>query len=384
MRLIIFLSVFLGVYGGLHLYGFIKIRRALVLSPGITTALALCMVCLIASPILTRISERHGYELLARVLAYVGFTWMSLIFLFVSCAVVLDVYGLLVHVAGRVFNADLSGMTLLPRHAFIISFMVSVISTGYGAFAAVRIGTEHVVVETRKVPETVDRIRIAQISDVHLGIMVGEKRLRRILDQVKQANPDVLVSTGDLVDGQTDNLSKLEEMFRDIHTKHGKFAVTGNHEFYAGLPRALAFFEHSGFVVLRGEGVTVSDMLNIAGVDDPAANRYEVTAEVSEKALLEKLPQEKFTLLLKHRPVIDEGASGLFDLQLSGHTHKGQIFPFNFLTMLFYPIRSGLHELDKNGRIYVSRGTGTWGPPVRFLSPPEVTVIDLVYKKEET
>ncbi|MBW1841887.1 MAG: metallophosphoesterase [Deltaproteobacteria bacterium] len=353
----------------------------MVLSPGITIALALFMVFMIAAPVLTRISERHGVELLARILAYVGFTWMSLIFLFVSCAFVLDVYGLLLHAGSRVFHADLSGMALLPKQAFIISFMVAVISTGYGAFAAVRIGTEHVVVETRKLPETVARLRIAQISDVHLGIMVREKRLQRILDQVKQANPDVLVSTGDLVDGQTDNLSKLEEMFREIHTKHGKFAVTGNHEFYAGLPRALAFLKNSGFIVLRGEGVTVSGMLNIAGVDDPAANRYGVMAGVSEKALLDKLPQDKFTLLLKHRPVIDDQASGLFDLQLSGHTHKGQIFPFNFLTMLFYSIGSGLHELDKNGWIYVSRGTGTWGPPVRFLSPPEVTVIDLVHKK---
>ncbi|MFC1516219.1 metallophosphoesterase [Thermodesulfobacteriota bacterium] len=384
MRFIIFLLVFLSIYGGLHLYGFLKTRGALALSPGITIGLALFMVFMISAPIMTRISERHGYELLARILAYAGYTWMSLIFLFASCAFVLDVYGLLLHAAGRLFHADLSGMAFLPRHAFIISFMVSVICTGYGAFAAVRIGTEHVVVETRKIPETIGRIRIAQISDVHLGIVVGERRLRRILDQVKHAKPDVLISTGDLVDGQTDNLSKLEQMFREVHTRHGKFAITGNHEFYAGLPRSLDFLQNAGFVVLRGESVTLSDMINIAGVDDPAASRYGMTTDVSEKALLKKLPKDKFTLLLKHRPVIDEEASGHFDLQLSGHTHKGQIFPFNLITILFYPIRSGFHELDKNSRIYVSRGTGTWGPPVRFMSPPEVTVIDLVHKREKT
>ena len=368
----------------MHLYGFLKTRGAFSLSPGIAIALAVFMIFMVAAPILTRVSERHGYELLAIILAYAGFTWMSFIFLFASCAFVLDIYRLLLHAIGWVFHANLSGMALLPRHAFIISFMVSVISTGYGAFAAVRIGTEHVVVETHKIPEAIGRIRIAQISDVHLGIIVGEKRLGRILDQVKQATPDILVSTGDLVDGQTDDLSKLEQMFRDVHTRHGKFAITGNHEFYAGLSRSLDFLQNAGFVVLRGEGVTLSDMMNIAGVDDPAASRYGMTMDVSEKTLLEELPKGKFTLLLKHRPVIDDEASDHFDLQLSGHTHKGQIFPFNLLTMLFYPIRSGFHELDKNSRIYVSRGTGTWGPPVRFLSPPEVTVIDLVYKKEKT
>jgi predicted MPP superfamily phosphohydrolase len=102
---------------------------------------------------------------------------------------------------------------------------------------------------------------------------------------------------------------------------------------------------------------------------------------VSEKELLSKLPREQFALLLKHRPVIDENAIGLFDLQLSGHTHKGQIFPFSLITMLLYPTHAGLLRLEKNAWLYVNRGSGTWGPPIRFLSPPEVTLIELVHDK---
>jgi predicted MPP superfamily phosphohydrolase len=96
---------------------------------------------------------------------------------------------------------------------------------------------------------------------------------------------------------------------------------------------------------------------------------------------LSSLPEDRFTLLLKHQPIIDAGAVGLFDLQLSGHTHKGQIFPFNLVTRLFYKRHAGLSKIQENAFLYVSRGSGTWGPPARFLSPPEVTLIELVRKE---
>jgi hypothetical protein len=237
-----------------------------------------------------------------------------------------------------------------------------------------------VTVETHKIPKDIRRLRVVQISDVHLGLIVGESRLKRILEKVMDARPDILVSTGDLVDGQMDDLEKLADMFQNIPAQYGKFAVTGNHEFYAGLDRALAFTEKAGFTILRGEGLTVSDILNVVGVDDPARKRYVQDLAASEKVLLEKMPREKFTLFLKHQPVISSESIGRFDLQLSGHTHKGQIFPFNLFTKLFYRRHTGLSKVNGNALLYVSRGSGTWGPPVRFLSPPEVTVIDITYK----
>ena len=100
---------------------------------------------------------------------------------------------------------------------------------------------------------------------------------------------------------------------------------------------------------------------------------------VSEKALLEGLPKNRFTLFLKHQPIVSKESLDLFDLQLSGHTHKGQIFPFSLMTKLAYRARTGLSKLNKNTLLYISRGSGTWGPPIRFLSSPEVTIIDLVH-----
>jgi predicted MPP superfamily phosphohydrolase len=118
-------------------------------------------------------------------------------------------------------------------------------------------------------------------------------------------------------------------------------------------------------------------VLTIAGVDDPAGRWMGVPVHTDEKALLSALPRERFTLLLKHQPVVDRNSLGLFDLQLSGHTHGGQIFPFGLLVRMVYRMRNGLTSLTPNGHQYVSRGTGTWGPPLRVLAPPEITLIEI-------
>ena len=199
-----------------------------------------------------------------------------------------------------------------------------------------------------------------------------------MLKEVKAADPDILVSTGDLVDGQINDLPGLAELLREINPRYGKFAITGNHEFYAGLNHAMDFTERAGFTILRGEGITITGLINIVGVDDPAGKRYGLLKGVVEKELLSGLPPEKFTLFLKHRPLLDRDALGLFDLQLSGHTHKGQIFPLSLVTRLSYPADSGSLVLLNKSHLYVSRGVGTWGPPIRFLAPPEVTVIEIL------
>jgi predicted MPP superfamily phosphohydrolase len=377
---IIFLLVFLSLYSGLHLYGFLKVKRALTLDPAATTALIIFMAIMVFAPILVRILERMGFESVARLLAYIGYSWMGLLFLFFSAALLMDIYRLFLSVARLILPTDLSILTLSPRHSFLISFFLSIFITVYGSFEAVNIRQEYITFRTPKIPSEVGRIRIAQISDVHLGLIVGKKRLKRIIRKIKTADPDILVSTGDLVDGQADNLSGLADMLQKTATKYGKFAITGNHEFYAGLAHSIDFTEKAGFTILRGNGLNVSGLLNIAGVDDIAGKPYGLMKQVSEKAMLSKLPRDQFTLFLKHRPVTDNEALGLFDLQLSGHTHKGQIFPFSLITKLFFPNQAGLLALEKNTHLYVSRGTGTWGPPIRFLASPEVTIIDLVHQ----
>jgi len=375
----LFLLTFFILYAGMHVYAFLKAKAALAFGLGAGISLAAFMMLMLAAPFIVRLSEKSGLELLARVMAYTGYLWLGFLFLFSSYALAADIYRLLINLVGLLTRRGLSQLTLSAGLAFFLPLGLSLLTAVYGYFDALNIRTERVVVKSSKIPEGIGTLRIVQISDVHLGLIVREERLKKILHQVKAAHPDILVSTGDLVDGQVCNLNHLSGLLQEITPPYGKYAVTGNHEFYAGMDNAKCFTENAGFTFLRGETLSVAG-ISISGVDDPSGKILGQAQNISEKELLSAAPREKFTLLLKHRPLVDKSSLGLFDLQLSGHVHKGQIFPFSILTWLYYPLQSGFAALQNNSNLYVSRGAGTWGPPVRFLSPPEVAIIDLVRK----
>lgn len=377
-----FLLSFLLIYSGLHLYLFLKIRAAF--HPGIPAVLFITVIFLLMglAPIIVRITERYGFELTARWIAYIGYGWMGLIVLFFFTSLILDLYRFLLSTAAHASAADLDRFRLSALPAFFIPLIAALSICGYGYFEAQHIRIETVTIQTSKLPKDAGRFRIAQISDVHIGLMIKEKHVQRILEAVKKADPDVLVSTGDLLDGEINNLQKSMALLKNFNIRHGKYAVTGNHEFFAGIQSAVDFTAGAGFKLLRGEGVTIAGMINIAGVDDSTGRNIFFPRRLPEKDILSKLPQKHFTVFLKHRPVVDPEASGHFDLQLSGHTHKGQFFPFSIITRLFFPYHAGYyHDLPQGSSLYVNRGSGTWGPPIRFLSPPEVTIIDLVPEK---
>lgn len=376
MRL--FVLVFFVIYGSIHLYALLKARAALAFGPGTAICLIFFMLAMILAPVIVHYAERLGLEFFARIMAHIGFIWGAILFLFFSASVVIDLYRLSVSLAGWIAQRDFSALSFSAKHSFVIPLVLSLCISLYGYFEARDIHTERILVKTPKLPAGISRLKIVQISDVHLGLMVREGRLNRILEKVKAEQPDILVSTGDLLDGQVCRLNGLENLFTSIHPQYGKFAVTGNHEFYAGIENARCFIENAGFTLLRGEGIT--GIINVAGVDDPAGKISVVAKDISEKEVLAGLPREKFTLFLKHRPFVDKTVTGLFDLQLSGHIHKGQIFPFTLVTALLYPVTSGRLDLPNGSLMYVSRGSGTWGPPIRFLAPPEVTVIELVHE----
>ena len=373
----LFLLTFFAVYGGVHVYAFFKARAALGFGWAVGVIVILWMVFMTTAPVLVRLLERGGLERAARLLALVGYNWMGLLFLFFSAAFFFDMLRLVLLLAGSILALPVPRIS--HHTAFGLPLVLAFIIMVYGSFEARRIGKEVFTIETSKISPAVGRVRIVQISDVHVGLIVREERLKKILDQVIEAEPDLLVSTGDLVDGQMDNMAGLAELLNSVNAKYGKYAVTGNHEYYAGLNHSLNFTKQSGFTLLRNEGHELPMGITLVGVDDPTGEAMGAAGTVSEKRLLSVRNPETFTILLKHRPVVHAESRGLFDLQLSGHVHKGQIFPFNLLTRLAYPQPVATLVRDKGSYLYVSPGSGTWGPPIRFLAPPEVTVIDLVY-----
>lgn len=379
----LFLIFFFLVYTTCNIYVLIKAKTALHPGKKAAAYLIFFIFAMIISPFIVRWAERSGHEVLATIAAHIGFSWLGLVFLFVSASLALDAYRFFLYAAGLLIRKDLSEISITAKHAFFVPLCLSVSIAVYGFFEARQIQTEHILVRTSKLPVGLEKLRIVQISDVHLGLIVREDRLRSILREVEKAKPDILVITGDLVDAEICGLKGFENLLSNVRPKHGKFGVTGNHEFYAGLDQFLSCAERAGITILRGKALTIEGLINIAGVDDPAALSFGQSTSVPEKALLSSLPPANFTLLLKHRPLVSKESLGLFDLQLSGHTHKGQIFPFSLITRLYYPVHAGLKDLPDGSRLYVSRGAGTWGPPIRFLSPPEVTIIDLIRDKEQ-
>lgn len=373
----LFLLTFFLLYGGTHLYFFLKLKEAVSFGTVFGLFLAFFLLVMTIAPVLVRVLENEELETVARFTAYAGYMWMGFIFLFFSASLALDICRLLLYGAGLILRTDFNEFALSSRSAFFISCFWGITAAAYGSFEAQSIRIERVVIATPKIPRSPGKVTIVQISDVHLGLIVRRERLARIIELVKGAAPDILVSTGDLVDGQINRMTGLAEILQEVRPRYGKFAVTGNHEAYAGLDQALAFTERAGFKILRNERVTAGGLIDIAGIDDPAVDRFVRSPAVSEKALLARLAHDRFTLFLKHRPAIESESLGRFDLQLSGHVHKGQIFPFNIVTHLFYPVRIGFSRHPSGSSLYVSRGTGTWGPPIRFMAPPEVTVIEL-------
>jgi len=377
----IFLLVFFLIYGGVHLYLFLVAKGSLALGTRTGIFVSIFMIIMVLAPVIVHISERSGLEGFARVLSWTGYVWMGLAFLLFSLTLVFDCYRMLVHLGSSILPLDPASIIPSSRHFFIASLSISIALTLYGSFEALQIRTETITIRTAKLPEAIDRFRIVQISDLHLGLIVREQRLKRILGEVRSAAPDMLVSTGDLVDGETNNLAAPADLLREIDPPYGKFAVTGNHEFYAGLTQSLDFTTRAGFTVLRGERTDVAGFMTVVGIDDPTGRIYRSHDGIPEAELLSGVSAHRFILLLKHQPVVLKGSPARFDLQLSGHTHKGQIFPFTLLTRLAFPFNSGRHQLTNGAILYVSRGSGTWGPPMRLMAPPEITVIDLIHDR---
>lgn len=358
-----FLSVALLIYGSMHLYALSKVWMSLPHSFGLALALTLVGVALTLSPLLVHLLERQGWRHITAATAWLTYIWMGFLLLFFCIGAVFD----FAHVLAPLFHFT---WPLSEAMGLRIVALLALALLGYGFIEARQIRVEEINIVTPKLAS--GRITIAQLSDLHLGVMRGDGLLDDVMAKLRELKPDIVVATGDIVDGQGDNLAALARRFRSYKPPLGAYAVTGNHEYYAGLENSLRFLRDAGFTVLRGESATVGGIV-LAGVDDSTATLSEREAKASKS--LASTGANDFVILLKHQPVVDDETR--FDLQLSGHIHGGQIFPFVYLTRLAYHVHTGLTELADGRKLYVSRGAGTWGPPTRVFAPPEVTLVTI-------
>ena len=360
-----FLSVAFSIYGAMHIYALGKVWLAFPHSMGLALALLLGGLVMTLSPLLLWQLTRQNWHSATVVISWMVYLWMGFLFLFCCTALLFDFAHLLATFSGFKWPLNES-MALLSVGLLALLF------SAYGFIEARQIQVVNITIATPKLAS--GRITIAQISDLHLGVMLGDEFLERVIAKLREMQPDIVVATGDVVDGQGDDLNKLAKRFLALQPPKGIFAVTGNHEYFAGLENSLRFLRNAGFTVLRGEAAAVGGIV-LVGVDDPSARTMGQEVKLDARKALAAVTNNDFIVLLKHQPVIDRDTP--FDLQLSGHIHGGQIFPFGILPWLTYGVHSGLTQLADGRLLYVSRGTGTWGPPIRFFAAPEITLITI-------
>ena len=228
---------------------------------------------------------------------------------------------------------------------------------------------------------SLDGLRIVQLTDIHVGPTIKRAYVQGIVERVNELNADLVVITGDIVDGKVVALRDDVAPLGQLTSRHGTWVVTGNHEYYSGVEEWVEEFRRIGIRVLLNEHDLVQHddtAFVVAGITDFRAERMKPEHKSDPASAIAGAPDNLFRLLLAHQPRSAKGAhqAAHFDLQLSGHTHGGQYFPWNLIVPFVQPYAVGLHQLGKMW-IYTSRGTAYWGPPIRLGAPAEITLVRL-------
>jgi predicted MPP superfamily phosphohydrolase len=268
---------------------------------------------------------------------------------------------------------------LLARGAAIFAGLTATGIVGYGVRTALGPPTlDRAQIALTKLPRALDGFRIALVSDIHLGPLTGAPHAERIVAAINNLDADIVAVVGDLVDGSVAELGASAAPLRDLRSRHGGYFVTGNHEYYSGHQEWIDEVARLGLTPLRNQRLQIATKggaFDLAGVNDVTGRSFGDAPDF-DAALGGRDPALP-VVLLAHQPVqVHDAAKHGVDLQLSGHTHGGQMVPFSLLVRLQQPVLSGLAEIDGT-KVYVTHGAGFWGPPVRVGAPPQVTLIEL-------
>ncbi|MEN3027872.1 MAG: metallophosphoesterase [Aquificaceae bacterium] len=377
-----FIPLFLLLFALMHLYIFWRLVRPAVRGMGFRAFSAGVFILGFLLPFIWRYADTHMHPQVAYLTALSGLLWIGFLFYLFLSGLLLEFYRGFVLILKSFLNINPLPIPS-PRASLSLTLLLSFSLSAYSYYETLNLKVERFSLETEKLPPGVERIRILHISDLHLGPVMGVDKIELVREVYERERPHLVVSTGDLVDGNMKDKLHLALALSEMNPPLGKYAVLGNHEYYRGVEQAVEFTERAGFSLLRGEIIHLREHnLALAGIDDKDCRFFrKCRGTLSDRELLQKGERKSFVLYLKHRPELEERSEELFDLMLSGHTHGGVYYPVGklLLTRMFLGDR-GLYRLG-NAYVYISKGVGTGGPPMRLFSPPDVAVIDLLNRR---
>lgn len=374
-QIILFLAIITAVIGGVHYYLWARLVRDPAWparwSRAVTTALIALALAMPLSMMLGRALPRD----VQRPIAWVVYVWMGAAFLLLVASALGDLVRLVLP------PTDPSRRTFLSRlFAGVVGSAGSALSGVAVARAVGDWAVRTVPVSLPRFPRSRDGFTIVQLTDIHVGPTIGREFIEALVARVNALRPDLIAITGDLVDGSVATLGPLLEPLRGLRAPHGVFFVTGNHEYISGVHAWVEFLPTLGLRVLQNERVTVGDgddAFELAGIEDHSARRFGMDRAPDLPRALHGWDRARALILLAHQPKQgrDAAREGV-GLVLSGHTHGGQIWPFTYFVYLDQPWISGLHRV-RDTQVYVSEGTGYWGPPMRLGTRGEITKVVL-------
>lgn len=374
---LIFFSIVLTIYGSVNYYLFVRGLQVFSLSLPMKRWFIVIFWSVVSMFILGNVLERAATSSFSEWIYRIGSFWMAfMLYLFIA-VVLIDFIRIL-----NYFFHFLPPFSQIMRFrlGLIVFSLVSLIVI-YGHLNALWINVKEIPLTIHKKVSGSSEVKILMVSDIHLGALIGERREKRLLDIVREQKPDLVLLCGDLVDGEIAPAlrKKLGRHIQEIKTPLGVYAITGNHEYIGGIEKTLPYLKSINIRMLIDETVTLPNGIQLVGRNDRSASRMNGGLKPLNE-LLSGIDNSKPVIVMNHQPFnLDEVAKANVDLHLSGHTHNGQLWPFNYLTEAIFELSWGLLKKG-NTNFYVSSGYGTWGPSVRIGNRPEVVVFKLKFE----
>ena len=379
---ILFLAVFFTVYGLVNLYIFIRGWQALTLAPSLRLYYTLSFVLVASSFIGGRLLQNVWLSAVSDALVWVGAFWIAAMLYLLLSLQILDLLRLINHWA-PFFPSPITAHASTAKGVaalIVIGSVLILLVAGHLNARTARTRTLYLTIP--KKVQGLETLNVVAASDIHLGSIIGKKRLDSMVARINALTPDLVLLPGDIVDEDLAPVIKhnLGETLRNLKSRWGVFAITGNHEYIGGVEEACAYLSEHGVTVLRDRVVRVNDAFTLVGREDRSIRR----AGKNRKPLQELMAvadRNDPILLMDHQPFqLEEGETNGVDLQISGHTHHGQLWPLNLVTQRVYELSWG-YKKKNSTHVYVSCGFGTWGPPVRLGNRPEIVNIRISFLK---